>query len=531
VTSTIVAELLESAAAEENAGRWNEALRTFDRAYRLAVRGGELPSLVETVVRLGHAQRRAGDFKGATEHFELAILLAENMDGAVLAGRALNGLGLMAQAKGLMEEAEQYYHDALKRATRAEDWGLAGDVEQNLGIVANIRGDLDEAERRYKRGLELAERTSNRNSVASALNNLGMLDVDRGMLNHAEVFFDRAASVSLEIGNVLMQGTVEINRAELHLARHEPERARESCDQAFEIFSRLGNAHGQAEAFKFYGVIYRQAEKLHLATMHLERAIELAAPYPLLEAESQRELALVFRAQGRNREALTALNRSHTLFTGLRAQMDQADIRRRIARLEGDFLSLVQMWGESIEAKDRYTGGHCERVADYACRLGAELGIAPNDMVWFRMGAFLHDLGKTEVPEEVLNKPGRLTDEERAVMERHPAAGEEMLASVEFPWDIRPMVRSHHERWDGRGYPDGLAGEAIPFSARILRIADVFDALTTARSYRRPLTPEEALALMEEDEGSFDVEIFAAFRRLFPELRLIAERAGAVGCE
>jgi hypothetical protein len=89
-------------------------------------------------------------------------------------------------------------------------------------------------------------------------------------------------------------------------------------------------------------------------------------------------------------------------------------------------------------------------------------------------------------------------------MERHTVIGDEMLAPVEFPWDIRPMVRSHHERWDGGGYPDGLAGEAIPFSARILRVADVFDALTTARSYRRRLTPEEALALMEGDEGSFD---------------------------
>jgi HD-GYP domain-containing protein (c-di-GMP phosphodiesterase class II) len=139
-------------------------------------------------------------------------------------------------------------------------------------------------------------------------------------------------------------------------------------------------------------------------------------------------------------------------------------------------------------------------------------------MVWFRMGAFLHDLGKTEVAEEILNKPGRLTDEERAAMERHPVIGDEMLAPVEFPWDIRPMVRSHHERWDGRGYPDGLVGDAIPVSARILRIADVFDALTTARSYRRRLPPEEALALMEEDEGSFDPEIFAIFKRVFPEL-------------
>jgi putative nucleotidyltransferase with HDIG domain len=234
----------------------------------------------------------------------------------------------------------------------------------------------------------------------------------------------------------------------------------------------------------------------------------------------------VLRAQGRNREALTALNRSHTLFSALQASSDQADIDRRIEQLEEDFLSLVRFWGESIEAKDRYTSGHCARVADYACRLAERIGFSARELVWFRMGAFLHDLGKTEVPEEILNKPGRLTDEERALMERHTVIGDEMLKPVEFPWDIRPMVRSHHERWDGRGYPDRLAGEAIPLSARVLRIADVFDALTTARSYRRPLAPDEAFGIMEDDAGSFDPALFEVFRELFPQLVATAEEAG-----
>jgi putative nucleotidyltransferase with HDIG domain len=166
-------------------------------------------------------------------------------------------------------------------------------------------------------------------------------------------------------------------------------------------------------------------------------------------------------------------------------------------------------------------------VAGYACRIAAEVGLTEQELVWFRMGAFLHDLGKTEVPEEILNKPGKLTDEERSIMERHTVIGDEMLAPVEFPWDIRPMVRSHHERWDGRGYPDGLAGLDIPLSARILRIADVFDALTTARSYRRRLTPEEALEIMVEDQGSFDPDLFEIFLAIFPELVGTASEAGA----
>jgi HD-GYP domain-containing protein (c-di-GMP phosphodiesterase class II) len=102
-------------------------------------------------------------------------------------------------------------------------------------------------------------------------------------------------------------------------------------------------------------------------------------------------------------------------------------------------------------------------------------------------------------------------------MERHTVSGDEMLAHIPFPWDIRPMVRSHHERWDGRGYPDGTSGLGTPLTARILRIADIFDALTTTRSYRQPLTAEQALQLMEDDHGSFDPELFEIFRKLFQE--------------
>jgi HD-GYP domain-containing protein (c-di-GMP phosphodiesterase class II) len=133
------------------------------------------------------------------------------------------------------------------------------------------------------------------------------------------------------------------------------------------------------------------------------------------------------------------------------------------------------------------------------------------------MGAFLHDVGKTEVPESILNKPGKLTEEERRAIELHPVTGDEMLSTIEFPWDIRPMVRWHHERWDGAGYPDRLVGEEIPLTARILRIADIFDALTTSRSYRRPLAAEDALKVMEEDTGSFDSKVFEVFRSLFQE--------------
>ena len=149
------------------------------------------------------------------------------------------------------------------------------------------------------------------------------------------------------------------------------------------------------------------------------------------------------------------------------------------------FLSIVSMWGQSIESADHYTQGHCERVADRACALASAVGFDGGTLLWFRMGALLHDVGKIVVPPEILNKPGPLTPEERAVMERHPEAGVELIDDLEFPWDVRPMVRHHHEAWDGSGYPAHLAGEEIPFP----RASSAWPTSTTRSPPTAPTAP------------------------------------------
>ena len=522
-----VSSLISEAAAHEIAGEWTAATRCYDQAFRMGVTTGDASTFLEGLTKLGHAHRQAGDMDLAEDILQLALALAEVHGDTDRRARALNGLGILRMHAGDISGAEALYRQAREFAERSGSIRTVGEVEQNLGIISTIRGDVEAALTHYQRGYQALNDAGQLRGCAGVLTNLGMLYVDMGRLEEAEEHFRRSLEISTQIGDVLFAAAAQLNRTEMFLARNQPDLARESCDEAFELYSRMDEPEGRAEAMKFYGIIHRNVGKLHLAETYLRQGVQIAheARFPLAEAESYRELSLVLRALNRNREALDALNRSHILFTRLQAKTDQAEIHDRITALENDFLSLVRFWGESIEAKDRYTSGHCERVAEYACRLATEAGLGEREIVWFRMGAFLHDLGKTEVPEEILNKPGKLTEEERATMERHPVIGDEMLAPVEFPWDIRPMVRSHHERWDGRGYPDGLAGEAIPLSARILRIADVFDALTTARSYRRRLTPAEAMDIMEEDVGSFDPEIFAIFRMIFPDIVGTAEEA------
>jgi putative nucleotidyltransferase with HDIG domain len=511
--------LLDSAFSQRLAGQWQSAIELYERVFASSVEAGDAHHLIEAVLALGHSYRELGDAEQARELYELTVELAKLSFDPGQSSRALNGLAILHQSLGSMELAISTYQEARKLALLTGDGLLIGSVDQNLGTLANIRGQLTESTVHYQSALERFRAINHDRGVAGVLNNLGMLYVDLNHLDEADDCLSEALSISKVMQDVVTESIVHTNRTELLIARGDATSARASCDEAFEISSKLGDHRIRADALKFYGIIYRETGKPHLAEIHLRQAIAVASKYQntLTEAEARRELALVLRAQERNREALESLNLALATFSELQAQQEQADVNRKVSQLQDDFLSLVRFWGESIEEKDLYTRGHCQRVADYACRIAEKIGFSESELVWFRMGAFLHDVGKTEVPVSILNKPGKLTDEERKAIELHPVTGDEMLSTIEFPWDIRPMVRWHHERWDGEGYPDQLAGEAIPLTARVLRIADIFDALTTSRSYRLPLSAEDALQIMVDDQGSFDPELFEVFEGLFEE--------------
>lgn len=154
---------------------------------------------------------------------------------------------------------------------------------------------------------------------------------------------------------------------------------------------------------------------------------------------------------------------------------------------------------QAVEKRDQYTGDHCERLAGYSVALGQALGLARSQIVALHRGGYLHDIGKICVPDAILFKRGPLTEEEWVVMRAHTIKGEEICRPMKTLAPVLPIIRHHHEKWNGTGYPDGLAGEDIPLLARILQVVDIYDALTTARPYKAAYTHEQAKAMMEEE--------------------------------
>jgi putative nucleotidyltransferase with HDIG domain len=512
-------DIVQQAKDAESRRDWDGALASYGAALQRAEGiGDQFRSELLRKVGLIHYFR--GDYDLAEPAFIESEVAAARGAAHFEQALALNCIGTVTQALGKLDEAEAIY---VKAQTIAEQQGhsrIAVMLDQNLGTLANIRGDSDAAIQRYAAALTRYEKMQDQEGVCWTLNNIGMAYSDRAEWEQAEQTFGRALDVAQHRNDAEMVGTVQVNRAELYLRRERFDDARKCCDQAFEVFGRIESKPGLGETYKLYGMLYRDSGKLQLAEAHLRVVVRLAeeSGYTLLNAESESEYALLHLARTRNQEALKSLNRAHRLFTQMKANRELVDIEKQLDVLEERYLRVVKHWGNSIESKDHYTAGHCGRVAEYTCKLATAMGISGRDLTWMRMGAFLHDVGKTGVDAAILNKPGKLDNDEWEAMRRHTTIGDSIVSELGFPWDIRPLVRNHHEHWDGTGYPDGLAGENIPLNARILCVADVFDALTTTRSYRKPFGREEALRIMRQESGTtLDPQLFDTFTKVIEE--------------
>lgn len=510
VESSTVRESIDHAKHAEREGRWADACGIYEALVRDP--GANAGTRLAALRWLGRAYLEQGNRGAALDVLEAAVASADIVGSPPAVAQALNVVGIVYQVGGDLDQAAAIYDAARSKAELAGDGALIAMIDQNLGTVAMIRGDLRAALEAFRLSHLGYQTLGMRNHEAQVLNNIALAYMELGELGDAETAYNLAAEAFEEEGDRARQLDLAVNKVQLYIAGRRFDEALVQCEKLLSVAAD-DSAPWRGEVFRHVGVIARERGDYARASDNLLKAEEhaLESGDLLLRADVSEQLAEVYWAQKRNREMLQSLNEAHSLYSQLKAQHRVAQVEKRNGALESRFLELAKHWGDSIEGKDRYTQGHCERVAFFACVLADSAGFNGRSLFWFRIGALLHDIGKIIVPMEVLNKPGKLTDEEWVIMKRHPEAGLELVADIDFPGDITAIIRNHHERWDGKGYPDGLKGEEIPFAARILCVADVYDALTTTRSYRPGLTHARAAEIMRASEGQFDSELLETF--------------------
>jgi putative nucleotidyltransferase with HDIG domain len=504
-----IRSLIDKARQATRNGAWGEACAIYEGL----IRNPEVKAHTRLAALrwLARAYLDSGNRNAAMDVLEAAAAAAEQSESLPAIAQALNVMAIVYQTGGDLDSAAAMYQQARRRGEATGDWELVAMIDQNLGTISTIRGDIHGALDAYQASLDGYRSLGMRHHEAQVLNNIGLAYVDLGDLEAAEAAYEQATIALTEEENEAHRRTLEVNKIQLCIAAG---RFDEALTRSHELLAiRTDDAPWRGEIFRHIGVVARERGEYDKAADYLSRAAQFARECEdlLMTADVAEQRAELYWAQQRHRDMLASLNEAMGVYSRLKAQHRIAQVERRNEALEARFLEMARQWGDSIESKDRYTQGHCERVAFFSCMLATKMGMDARSVFWCRIGALLHDIGKIIIPTEVLNKPDRLAPDEWEMMKRHPEAGLELVADIDFPGDVRAIIRSHHERWDGKGYPDGLKGDDIPFAARILCVADVYDALTTTRSYRPGMNHLRAAEIMRASPGQFDDHLLEVF--------------------
>jgi response regulator RpfG family c-di-GMP phosphodiesterase len=491
-----------------------ETIARLEAAIVAAETGGEHAVLADALRRLAIARHHRTETAEARRLCRRSYDVAREAGESTLAAEALNTLGAIELTTGSLDDARRTFLEA--RELGLESRAVRARVEQNLGIVANIRGEQLEALGHYERSLEEYRAANDEEGCGLAYHNLGMVNADRGRLEAAACYYQESYAIAERTANTYLQGLCLVNHGEVEVARQRYDVARQKAESALRLFDRMGAQSPKSSAYRVIGMAHRETGRATLAETSLETAIDVArASGSLLnEAEASRELALLYQGMNRNHDALRWLNTAHGLFRRLNARVEVVDVAGRIAELKSTYLTLVRTWSQSLDWRNSGAFDYDERIARHAVAIARILGLDAEQEMTVLLGAHLYNIGLLRVPQDILTKSGPLTAAEQEIVRMHPVWGLDLLGSFEFPWDLKPIVRSHHEHYDGSGYPDRLSGDVIPLGAQIVGVLDEFYGMTMKRCGSAPLPLREAVERMHGCRAWWSDPVFEAFLRV-----------------
>ncbi|MFC1475616.1 tetratricopeptide repeat protein [Candidatus Zixiibacteriota bacterium] len=499
-------------------GRLEEAIQEYKKILKLCRDARHLTVKSETFTQLGQLLCKQGDHERALGYLQRAISVYRRLNDVTGLCKALRNLGVIYVELGDFEEAEINYVEAIALAENAGDRMLYADLVNNCGAIMNMKGNREKALELYHESLEIYMAQDEIRKSAYTKNNIAITLTEQDQHEEALAYFQEAYEIATSINDSSLTLIVDINLADLYLKKNLLADAQRHCRKAERhlVEANLVNGH-LVETRRIAGKIAFHEEDYENALTEFNEAVKIGRQIgaQFLEAEVLLDRGMLYAAMDRHFDALADLENSYRIYTCLKAEGKREETEKVINSIETLYLEIFYSIGQKVDRKDKYTKGHSDRVASLALILAKNLGLPAHLLKTIAAAALLHDIGKVEIHDSILKKAGRLTAEEFQAIKKHPELGVEKLRGKEFPWDLKPLILHHHEKLEGTGYPLGLKGEDIPMGARIICVADVFDALTSDRVYRAAYEPPKALAIMQEESGTtFDPVLLRCFAGL-----------------
>ncbi len=510
--------LQEKGHAFASLGKYDKAICEFKKILAICQDNNDLDLKSETFTQIGQLLAKQGDFERAIGYIQRAIgAFRRSKDNYGLC-KALRNLGVVYCELGEFDEAESAISEAIAISAASGDNLLYADLVNNLGAIMNMKGKRSRALDLYRESLEIYLDNNEIRKEAYTKNNIGITFSEQGMVDDAYGYFKESYEISIKINDASLRLIAEINLADIYTKRGNFERAKKHSKwvEKYLTDEKLINVN-LIEAKKLNGRICFAEGHYDDALIEFSSALNVCREIgsKFHEAEVLLERGKLLRVTEQHFDALSDLENSYHIFKKIKAEGKQLQTEKIIDSVEQLYLEIFNSMGKMVDRKDSYTKGHSDRVASLSLLLAKELGLKTGVVKTIVAAALLHDIGKVKLSDSILKKPGRLTNEEFEEIKKHPENGVEMLRGKTFPWDIKPLILHHHERVDGSGYPMKIKGEDIPLGARVICVADVFEALTSNRCYRDAFSVEKALGIMKSESGTtFDPVLLSSFVEL-----------------
>jgi putative nucleotidyltransferase with HDIG domain len=476
-------------------GDYEKALEYSLKALAIYEDTNDSTALSSTLNTIGIIYRNRKDFKKALEYYTRSLEIREKTGNKKGIATTTNNIGILYHDINEYEKALKFAEKSLASFTELEDdLGIATSYN-NMGTLLKSQGNLDTAQEYYMKAYEIFKRIGYNTGYSAACNNLGEILTFKGEFNQSELYLNDALNTAIEIG---------------------------VRDRELTAYKNLSTLYAEKDDYKEALRYYRKYSELSQKVFSEESTRNMVQLQIRFETERKKKEAEIYRLK--NIELQNEITERIHIEDELRKHQNQleeminertVELIKSFNKLERGFQGTIVLVSKITELRDPYTSGHQIRVAKLASAIAREMKLPEEKVEAIHIASLVHDIGKINVPQEILSKPGILSDLEMRMIQIHPQTGCDILSEINFPWPIAEIVREHHEHINGSGYPQGLKADSIMIEARIICVADVIEAMSSHRPYRPILGLEEAVREITDNmDVLYDGDVVKACRKV-----------------